>query len=173
LRHLRTLLPETNEIARRVRSAGLVLLTGAVAFSALAADTPKGNAKTKKQAAPVGGEPIPLNPEGTVLLDKKGKRVLLKTQVALRQGSLELFCCRKGSKEHESILSLDSRAQVVHAGLLALGAKPGTQFSTIPTINPRQARGSIFSSTGLTKKTNSTGNRPGAGSARPLTATGS
>ena len=67
-----------------------------------------------------------LNKTGTVLLDVKGKRLLLKSEVVLREGLLEMLVCLKGSKEHESILSVDSQAQIVHAGLLALGAKVGS-----------------------------------------------
>jgi hypothetical protein len=83
-------------------------------------DAPKG-----ASAAGAGDSAVPLNKNGTVLLDKKGKRVLLKAQVALRQGALEMLCCLKQTKEHESILSLDARAQEVHAALLAIDARPG------------------------------------------------
>lgn len=69
--------------------------------------------------------PVPLNPEQTVLLDKPGNRLLLKTTVCLREGLLEMLVCPKQTKEHESILSFNGKAQVVHAGLLALGLKPG------------------------------------------------
>ena len=68
----------------------------------------------------------PLNKTGTVLLDAKGKKLLLKSEVVLREGLLELLVCLKRSKEHESILSVDTQAQIVHAGLLALGAEAGT-----------------------------------------------
>ena len=67
-----------------------------------------------------------INKTGTVLLDIKGKRLLLKSEVVLREGLLEMLVCLKGSKEHESILSVDTQAQIVHAGLLALGAKVGS-----------------------------------------------
>lgn len=85
----------------------------------------------------------PLNKAGTVLLDAKGKKLLLKSEVVLREGLLELLVCLKRSKEHESILSVDTQAQYVHAGLLALGAQPGTpvrwepeyQAATGQTIN--------------------------------------
>lgn len=90
-------------------------------------DKPAKTAEAKDQ--PTGekaeGAPIPLNKNGTVLLDKKGNRVLLKTHVALQRGALEMLCCIKGTKEHESILSLDAKAYVVHTALLALDAKPG------------------------------------------------
>ena len=70
-------------------------------------------------------EPRALNPQKTVLLDTADKKVLLKTKVTLREGALELLCCLKQTKEHESILSLDAEAYVVHAALLALKAKSG------------------------------------------------
>lgn len=70
-------------------------------------------------------QPQPLNPQRTVLLDTAGKRVLLKSKVVLREGVLELLCCKHKSKEHESILSLDADAYVVHTALLALKAKTG------------------------------------------------
>lgn len=79
--------------------------------------------KTGDPAAKEGLVPVAKN--GNVLLDKKGGRVLLKAQVALREGTLEQLLCRKQTKEHESILSLDAPAFVVHTALLALSAKPG------------------------------------------------
>jgi hypothetical protein len=93
-------------------------------------DKPGKKAETKEQpVADKAAEPlVPLNKSGTVLLDKKGNRVLLKTHVVLRQGALEMLCCLKQTKEHESILSLDAKAYVVHTGLLALNAKPGKPF---------------------------------------------
>ncbi|MBS0264072.1 MAG: hypothetical protein JSS02_19205 [Planctomycetes bacterium] len=74
------------------------------------------------------GTPVRLNEAGTVLLDKKNKRVLLKTHVVLQQGALEMLVCKKQTKEHEAILAVDAQAYVIHAGLLAIDAKPGTPF---------------------------------------------
>ncbi len=68
---------------------------------------------------------VPLNKTETVLLDAANKKVVLKTYVVLREGVLEMFLCRKQTKEHESILALDGKAYVVHTGLLAMGAEPG------------------------------------------------
>lgn len=93
------------------------------------------DAPAAKPAA-AGDAPVPLNKNGTVLLDKKGKRVLLTTNVALREGQLEMLCCLKQTKEHESILSLDGKAYVVHTALLALGAKPGATARYTPDYNP-------------------------------------
>ena len=77
-------------------------------------------------AATDAGDSKPLNKAGTVLLDVKGKKLLLISEVVLREGLLELLVCLKRTKEHESILSVDAQAQIIHAGLLALGAKAGT-----------------------------------------------
>lgn len=79
---------------------------------------------------------LPINPQGSVLVDKAGKRVLLKTRVVLKRGALELFCCLKQTKEHESILVVDSKAQDVHAALLLIGAKPGKPVRYDPEFKP-------------------------------------
>lgn len=70
--------------------------------------------------------PVPLNRQGTVLLDKAGGKLILKTEVVLRDGLLEMFLCKAHTKEHESILSIDADAWVIHGGLIALGAETGT-----------------------------------------------
>jgi hypothetical protein len=116
--------------------AFLVVL--ALLLSTTGADDTKARTETPQDEAAPGAEgaPIPLNKNATVLLDKKGKRVLLKTQVALQQGALEMLCCLKQTKEHESILSLDAKAYVVHTALLALGAKPGTPVHYNPEYQP-------------------------------------
>jgi hypothetical protein len=60
-----------------------------------------------------------------VLIDRKHKRLLLKTKVVLREGILEMFLCKAQTKEHESILAVDAEAFIIHAGLQVLGAEPG------------------------------------------------
>lgn len=87
-------------------------------------------------AANIPNDAKPLNPAKTVLLDRKGKRLLLKSKVVLREGSLEMLCCPAQTKEHESILSVDSKAYVIHAGLVALGAKPGKPAEFVPKFKP-------------------------------------
>ncbi len=88
------------------------------------------------------GQPAPstkavaLNPQGTVLLDHPGKKILLKTTVCLRDGLLEMLVCPRQTKEHESILSIDAAAETIHAGLLALGAKPGHPVQFQPEYRP-------------------------------------
>ncbi len=89
-----------------------------------------------RKVAPKPKEPVPLNPQKTVLLDVIGKRLLIKANICLREGLLEMFGCIKQTKEHESILAIDSEAYVIHAGLLSLGAKPGTPVKFQPEYSP-------------------------------------
>lgn len=87
----------------------------------------------KQRAA---GEPVPLNPEETVLLDAKRKMVIVNSEVVLREGMLEMLLCKKHTKEHESILAFDGKAYIVHAGLVALGIDPGSPVNFQPEYHP-------------------------------------
>lgn len=118
----------------RINAAGAaVLLSVYLVAGAVSAD--------EKSAVPADttineSELKALNPTRTVLLDAKGKRLVLKSEVVLREGLLELLVCLKRSKEHESIVAVDAPAQIIHAGLLALGAKPGTPVRWQPEFQP-------------------------------------
>ena len=46
-----------------------------------------------------------------VWADLKRKLVVVGGQVCLREGLLEMFACPRGTKEHESIVSLNSKAR--------------------------------------------------------------
>lgn len=87
---------------------------------------------SKTVVAPRTDGLVPLNKKGTVLLDKKGKRVLLKTTVCNREALLEMLICLTERKLHESVLVLDANALEVHSGLLAIGAKPGSPAKFVP-----------------------------------------
>ncbi len=67
-----------------------------------------------------------LSPEYDAWIDIAKKRVVLDGTVCLQRGTLELLACIKGTKEHESVISVDCRAYIIHAALLAVGAKSGT-----------------------------------------------
>lgn len=78
----------------------------------------------------------PVNPQKSVYLDKADNRLLLKTRVCLREGLLEMLICKAKTKEHESILSVDTEAYVVHASLVALGAKAEHPVRFRPEYQP-------------------------------------
>ena len=46
-------------------------------------------------------------------------------EVCLDEGMLELVACTKGSKEHESIVTVTARPMHIHTALLLLNAEPG------------------------------------------------
>lgn len=62
------------------------------------------------------------------------RRVMVAAQVCLRSGEYGLECllCRRGTKEHESILQTSANAQTIHAALLAAGAKEGSPVQFKP-----------------------------------------
>jgi hypothetical protein len=62
--------------------------------------------------------------------------VIVGGEVVLREGMLEMFACPKGTKEHESIIAVNSKAQYVHAGLLAVGAVTGHPVRFQPEYVP-------------------------------------
>lgn len=75
-----------------------------------------------------------LEPQSHVWFDKERKRLVLSGRVALREGQLEMFACLAGTKEHESVVAIDTKAYVVHAGLLACGAEAGKPVQFQPTF---------------------------------------
>lgn len=77
-----------------------------------------------------------LMPNMPVWIDTKRKMVIMDGEVCLRKGSLEMFACLRGTKEHESIVAVPVDAYVVHAALLGIGAKQGEPVSFDPEYTP-------------------------------------
>jgi hypothetical protein len=77
-----------------------------------------------------------LSPEYDVWIDPKERAVLIDGQISLREGMLEMFACTRNTKEHESIVSANTKAQIVHAALLSLGAEPGSPVQFVPAYRP-------------------------------------
>lgn len=83
-----------------------------------------------------------LNPEKTFFLetaaDGKTRRVLMAAEVCIREGPLEVFLCKKMTKEHEAVARVNLDAKLIHAALIAAGAKPGhpVQFFNPQTEKP-------------------------------------
>ena len=67
---------------------------------------------------------------------KDRTRVALGGEICLREGLLEFFACRRNSKEHESIVVLDVPPHLIHAALLAIGAKQGSPAKYDPEFTP-------------------------------------
>ena len=83
-----------------------------------------------------------MNKEKTLYLETGAggeKRVLFEAEVILPEAALlEVFCCRKEMKEHEAIVRVDLDARLIHAALIAAGAKAGkpVQFVNPKTMEP-------------------------------------
>ena len=120
---------------RRLSCLMVVVLIPFV-LQAHAVDEPVGKDKPPAKGVESKGELTPLNKSGTVSIDLKAKRLLVKSEVVLREGLLEMLVCLKQTKEHESLLSVDAKAQVIHAGLVALGAEVGSPAKFVPEYKP-------------------------------------
>ena len=66
-----------------------------------------------------------LHPGYEVWFDMKNKQVIVGGRICFRDGPLEMFACPMYTKEHESVVATVSNAEIVHAGLLAVGAMTG------------------------------------------------
>lgn len=96
------------------------------------AEVPKADGAAER--AP--GDLVALNRQGTVRIDRKRKLVVVDGRIALRAGQLEMFACPAGTKEHESVVALLSDSKTIHAGLLAVGARPGAVVKWDPEYAP-------------------------------------
>ncbi len=79
---------------------------------------------------------ILLSPKDRIWLTPDRKSVVLLGRVSLREGPLELFACRIGTKEHESVISVRVTPFLIHAALLAAGAEPGKPVQFDPEFVP-------------------------------------
>ncbi|HJS07727.1 MAG TPA: YdjY domain-containing protein [Pirellulales bacterium] len=92
-----------------------------------------------KPAAPKLPEPKGakrLSSEYDVWVDPKEKAVIVDGQISLREGMLEMFACIRNTKEHESVVSANTKAYIVHAALVTLGAEPGQPAQWRPSYKP-------------------------------------
>lgn len=77
-----------------------------------------------------------ISPEDDVWIDTTAKQVKVSGEIVLREGPLELFACLKQTKEHEAIVACTTKAYVVHAALLAVGAVAGEPVQFRPEYRP-------------------------------------
>lgn len=114
----------------------------ALVLSLSMSDLVRGSQAEPKQEG-TQGERVPdlpglvrLSPEHDVWLDPRRKLVVVDGIVSLRRGTLEMFACPRGTKEHESVVAVLAPPSTIHAGLLAAGAQPGTPARFQPEYEP-------------------------------------
>lgn len=126
--------PATRGSGRReihVRAiASLIVASAWLARSAAAWEPPPADAPDRHP------ELRRLSPREEVWIDLARKRVVVGGRVALDRGLLEFFACPKETKEHESVVAVESSARLVHAALLAIGLEPGKPVSFDPVYAP-------------------------------------
>ena len=122
-------------IGKRFFAFGLFVLLGAATLFADESNVAKSEVaplcdapETLKRLDPV--EPIWVTADRTALV--------MVGKVSLREGLLEFFACRAGSKEYESIVAIDVKPYLIHAGLLVIGAKKGHPFRYDPEFIPAE-----------------------------------
>ncbi|WP_435016017.1 YdjY domain-containing protein [Tundrisphaera sp. TA3] len=71
-----------------------------------------------------------------IWFDPAAKKLILRARVSLTEGPLEHLLCRKGTKEHEAILSTEAPPRTIHAGLLLTGATPDHPVRFDPKYEP-------------------------------------
>ena len=85
---------------------------------------------------------VKLNPDYPVFVDLKTKKLVVDGQVVQNHAMLEMFACPVDSgKEHESVVAVFSNSQLIHAGLLAVGAKPGHPAKFDPEFQAAKGTG--------------------------------
>ncbi len=77
-----------------------------------------------------------MDPKHPIWIDVDKKQVIVAGQICLRMGQLEMFACPKHSKEHESVVVIGLRPELVHAGLLSLDINPGKPVQYDPEFKP-------------------------------------
>jgi hypothetical protein len=96
----------------------------------------------RDEPKPKPAEPVPevkkqlLGPNVFFEVQGERRRVLISAEVCLRQGALELFLCRKDSKEHESIVHAEVDGRDIHRALIAARAEPGSPVRYVPKYAP-------------------------------------
>jgi len=115
--------------------AGLALAACLAAGCGEAADReeappPKAKEKVAEAKQVLVGRNVHLEVQG------KERRVLVSGAICLREGQLEQFLTRKGTKEHEAIVAADVDARDVHQALLLAGAEPGKPVQFRPAYKP-------------------------------------
>jgi hypothetical protein len=119
---------------RAVLLATVVIVAGTVPWAPAA--PPDGSAAPDGTPSSTAKGWKKISPEDDVWIDTATRQVKISGEIVLREGPLELFACLKQTKEHEAIVACTTKAYVVHAALLAVGAVAGRPVQFRPEYKP-------------------------------------
>jgi hypothetical protein len=116
----------------------LVVASNGMASDAAEEEPAQAAAPQQPETAPASraGNLVRLAVDYDVWMDTKRKLVVVDGEICLREGMLEMFACPRGTKEHESIVAVNSRPYFVHTALLAVGAQAGRPVQFAPEYVP-------------------------------------
>jgi len=111
-------------------AAACMVLTGVAAIAA-AQEAAEETAPAPKKAEgpqPYRAPAAPAKAEMRgIKLDREAGHIDLDAKVVLREGEwLELLACTPGTREHESILTVEAQPRNIHLALILLGLEPGS-----------------------------------------------
>ena len=97
-----------------------------------------------KELKPVKEEAkkVPVGPNILLEVDGDARRVWISGEICKREGPLEQFLCRAGTKEHEAVVSAAIDARDLHKALLLAWAEAGSPVTFQPVYKP--ATGSLI-----------------------------
>jgi len=76
-----------------------------------------------------------------IKVDVKAKRITIEGRFCLREGILDYLAVTSGGQEYESVVALNCKGSLLHAGLLALGAHPGPTQQVIDELKKNPPEG--------------------------------
>jgi hypothetical protein len=106
--------------------AGVVI--AACVFAPLVACAPGAQAVPGESPAERDSVPAerPVEVAPGLVADRAAREVRIVAEVACDRGWLEQAVCKAGTREHESLLVVESAPSAIHAALLLVGARPGS-----------------------------------------------
>lgn len=130
-RNSKPFLSNQDPLRKEVHSLGGLLwsLAALFLFAALASSEETGNAASTGAVAEAPA--AELNFPG-LKINREERSVDIKSTVCLEAGFLELVACTQGTKEHEAIVAIETKAIHVHTALLLLKAQAGSPAMSKP-----------------------------------------
>ena len=120
--------------------AALLLAAGGVGCDAGLSEREPPAPTPGEKAPPAEAKKVRVGPNVYLEVQGARRRVLISAEVCLREGALELFLCRKNTKEHEAVVHAEADARDIHQALLLAEAEPGSPVKFDPKYTPAKGQ---------------------------------